>query len=93
MAGALIVSGPLDEVPEVAAATEQVLVLQRIQNGPAMIARMSSMHDNRFLSLSGNPAFTTNCRILTAPYNSRGPFLWFLFSFIPTRPAGQPRTR
>lgn len=63
MAGALIVSGPLDEVPEVAAATEQVLVLQRIQNGPAMIARMSSMHDNRFLSLSGNPAFTTNGHI------------------------------
>ncbi len=63
MAGALIVSGPLDEVPEVAAATEQVLVLQRIQNGPAMIAMMSSMHDNRFLSLSGNPAFTTNGQV------------------------------
>jgi FtsP/CotA-like multicopper oxidase with cupredoxin domain len=63
MAGALIVSGPLDKVPEVAAATDQVLILQRIQNGPAMIARMSSMHDNRFLSLSGNPAFTTNGQV------------------------------
>jgi FtsP/CotA-like multicopper oxidase with cupredoxin domain len=61
MAGAIVISGPLDEVPEVKAAAAHVLVLQRIQTGPPMIARMASMHDNRFLSLNGwDTQFTTN---------------------------------
>ncbi|MCB0916144.1 MAG: multicopper oxidase domain-containing protein [Actinobacteria bacterium] len=63
MQGALIISGPLDEVPEVAAVTEQVLVLQRLQEGPAMIARMSAMHDNAFLSANGNPTFAVNGQV------------------------------
>lgn len=60
MAGALIITGPLDEVPEVAAAGDQVLVLQRLQEAGPMIARMAAMHDNAFLSASGNPVFTVN---------------------------------
>lgn len=61
MAGAIVISGPLDEVPEVKAATEQILVFQRIQTGPPMVAQMASMHDNRFLSLNGwDTQFTTN---------------------------------
>ena len=63
MQGALIITGPLDEVPEVAAVTEQVLVLQRLQEGPAMIARMSAMHDNAFLSANGNPTFAVNGQV------------------------------
>lgn len=60
MQGALIISGPLDEVPEVAQVTEQILILQRLQEGPAMIARMSAMHDNAFLSANGGPTFAVN---------------------------------
>ena len=61
MAGALIIGGPLDEVQQIKDAREQMLVLQRIQTGPPMIARMSAMHDNRFLSLAGwDTQFTTN---------------------------------
>lgn len=63
MQGALIITGPLDEVPEVAAVTEQVLVLQRLQEGPAMIARMSAMHDNAFLSANGSPTFAVNGQV------------------------------
>ena len=63
MLGALIISGPLDEVPEVAAATEQVVILQRLQQGPAMIAQMSAMHDNAFLSGNGGPTFAVNGKV------------------------------
>ena len=60
MAGAIVIAGPLDEVPEVREAGEDLLVLQRIQDGPAMLVRMAEMHDDRSLSLSGNPLFTVN---------------------------------
>lgn len=60
MSGALIVTGALDQVPEVAAAPEAVLVLQRLQPNAGMVAQMASMHDNAFLSSNGNPTFTVN---------------------------------
>ena len=60
MSGALVITGPLDEVPEVAAAQAQILVLQRIQPNATMVARMASMHDNAFLSGNGNPVFAVN---------------------------------
>lgn len=63
MVGALIISGPLDDVPEVAAATEQLIILQRLQEGPVMIARMSAMHDNAFVSGNGGPTFAVNGKV------------------------------
>ncbi len=60
MSGAIIISGPLDDVPQVREAGEDLMVLQRIQDGPPMLVRMAEMHDDRSLSLSGTPLFTVN---------------------------------
>ena len=63
MSGAIVITGPLDEVPEVKAAQEQILILQRLQPNATMIARMASMHDNAFLSGNGNPVFAVNGQV------------------------------
>ncbi len=60
MAGAIIITGALDSVPQIAAAADQVLVLQRVQEQRSQLVMASSMHGNEFMSGMGNPSFTVN---------------------------------
>ncbi|MFM2438169.1 MAG: hypothetical protein RLZ55_988 [Actinomycetota bacterium] len=60
MAGAIIITGALDQVPQIAAAADQVLVLQRVQEQRSQLVMASTMHGNEFMSGMGNPSFTVN---------------------------------
>ena len=55
-----IITGAIDQVPQIAAAADQVLVLQRVQEQRSQLVMASTMHGNEFMSGMGNPSFTVN---------------------------------